>query len=90
MEAKDFSGIYLANFALAHSLDIDLSGRDEYFRKKSETVRFWRDLLAKHKADGLKIDMKVCNLSNNLFVCLHNDITLDLSGLLCLMRCSSI
>lgn len=41
-------GIYLANFALAHSLNVDLSSRDDYFRRNSETARFWRREVMKY------------------------------------------
>jgi hypothetical protein len=59
LEEESLPGIYLANFALAHSLHVDLAARDEYFRKQSETVQFWRVFAARNKALGRKTDVKV-------------------------------
>lgn len=52
MDSMGLPGIYLSNFALAHSLNADLAGRAEYFRKHSRTVQFWREVVAKDRADG--------------------------------------
>mmetsp|Transcript_8285 Transcript_8285/g.14035 ORF Transcript_8285/g.14035 Transcript_8285/m.14035 type:complete len:737 (-) Transcript_8285:117-2327(-) len=62
MDGMDLPGIYLANFALAHSLNVDLAGREEYFNEHSPTVQFWRDLVTKDRASG-----KIMNKNSQIF-----------------------
>ena len=50
---------YITNFAFAHSLHFDLSGRDEYFRKVSETVKYWRNLMVKKASSRREGNEKV-------------------------------
>lgn len=59
-------GVFMTNFALAHSLNIDLVGRDDYFRSQSRTVRMWRSIVMKDVVDG-----KYINKAVSFYVCLN-------------------
>ena len=51
-QGEELPGVYLSNFALAHSLSADLAGREQYFRGQSATVKFWRAVEARDRAAG--------------------------------------